>query len=99
MLQTMMQVSALSRITSYSSSFQPSSERLDEHLMDRADRKTAACDTLELFPGVTHTTAGTAEREGRADHEWQADPPAKARASSQLCQHPAQRDRFVSAEQ
>ena len=35
MLQTMMQLPARSRSTSYSSSFQPEQRRLDERLMDQ----------------------------------------------------------------
>ena len=55
MLQTVMQLSAPSRITSYSTSFQPSRRALDEHLADRAGGEAAGDDALVSSSGVCAT--------------------------------------------
>ena len=71
--QTMMQLSALSRTTSISNSFQPSTDLLDQHLVGRRGVEAALDDVEELLAVVGDAAAGAAEREGRADDRRQAD--------------------------
>ena len=53
MLQMVMQLSAPSRITSYSISFQPSEVPLDQHLRDRAGGQAAAATAAKFAPSWT----------------------------------------------
>ena len=71
--QMMTTLSALSRITSISNSFQPSEALLDQDLGVHREREPARDDLLELLDVVGDAAAGAAQREGRPDHARQAD--------------------------
>jgi hypothetical protein len=69
----MMQLSALSRTTSISNSFQPSTRLLDQHFVRRRQVQAALDDVLELLAVVGDAAAAAAEREARADDRRIAD--------------------------
>ena len=70
-LQMVMHVPAPSRITSYSISFQPTSDRSSKHLVDRARIQTAGDNALQLDQGRRHAAAGPSERVCRPHDEGQ----------------------------
>ena len=70
--QTMMQLSALSRTTSISNSFQPISDSSISSSLRRRQVDAALADLLELLRVVGDAAAGAAEREARADHHRKA---------------------------
>jgi hypothetical protein len=69
----MMQLSFLSRTTSISYSFQPSTDLLDQHLAGRRGVDAALDDVDELVLVVGDAAAGAAHGERRADDRGQAD--------------------------
>ena len=71
--QMMMQLSFLSRTTSISYSFQPSTDSLDQHLVGRRGVDAALDDVDELVLVVGDAAAGAAHGERRADDRGQAD--------------------------
>ena len=86
MEQMMMQLSARSRTTSISNSFQPSTlSSISTSVVIEASRPAATI-CVEFLAVVGDAAAGAAEREGRADDAGQADdasaPPS---ASSMVC--------------
>ena len=71
--QMMMQLSALSRTTSISNSFQPSTLSSIRTSVRRRGVEAARDDLRELLAVVGDAAAGAAQREGRADDRRQAD--------------------------
>ncbi len=69
MLQMVMQVSAASRITSYSISFQPSRHCSTSTWWIGLAARPAADDGLQFVQGAGDAAAGAAEGVGRADDE------------------------------
>jgi hypothetical protein len=74
----MMQLSALSRTTSISYSFQPISDSSISSLVGRREVDAALADLLELLRVVGDAAAGAAEREAGPDHHREAVPPISA---------------------
>ena len=87
--QTMMQLSLLSRTTSISNSFQPSSDSSISisRVGERSSPRLHHLDELVLVVG--DAAAGAAERERRPQHRGEADRrPARRSACSRLCAMP-----------
>ena len=88
----MMQLSARSRTTSISYSFQPSTDSsISTSVIGEASRPPRD-DLLEFLAVVGDAAAGAAQREGRPDDRRQADlGRARSIASSSVCDQPALR--------
>ena len=71
--QMMTTLSALSRITSSSNSFQPMTDSSIEHLVDGAEVEAAGDELVELLAVVGDAAAGAAHGEARPQHARQAD--------------------------
>ena len=96
MLQMVMQLSAPSRITSYSISFQPSSERSTSTWRIGLAASPPATIASQLLARVRDAAAGAAERVGRPDDQRAAPIcSANSRASSTVCDDRALGDRLA----
>ncbi len=82
--QMMMQLSFLSRTTSISNSFQPSTRFLDQDFVGRGGVDAALDDLDEFGLGVGDAAAGAAHGEGGADDRGQADIVERAQRVGQV---------------
>ena len=73
-------LSATSRITSSSNSFQPITDSSIEDLVDRAELEPALGEVAELLDVVRDAAADAAQRERRADDQRKAERPARGRS-------------------
>ena len=83
--QTITALSAQSRITSISYSFQPMSALLDQDRVDRAELEPVGDHPVELFAVVGDAAAGAAQREAGPQDAGQADLVADLRGPRRGC--------------